>query len=84
MTQKQQKLTQTKFMTVLLEHFKWNKILFKIYEEDLEDDLEDGLEYLSGEGICILTKCKHIFHKRCVQAWLKSKNTCPFWRKVIN
>lgn len=31
-----------------------------------------------------ITKCKHVFHKKCIHAWLETGNdTCPLCRKVI-
>jgi len=26
-------------------------------------------------------KCKHIYHKKCIDKWIKHKNTCPICRK---
>lgn len=31
----------------------------------------------------IETKCKHIFHKCCLQKWLKNNNSCPCCRNII-
>ncbi len=27
--------------------------------------------------------CKHIFHKACVDEWLKEQTTCPICRKIV-
>ena len=29
------------------------------------------------------TKCKHIFHKKCLNNWIKENNTCPECRAKI-
>jgi hypothetical protein len=32
----------------------------------------------------IETDCKHIFHKTCLESWIKEgSNTCPFCRAVV-
>jgi len=28
--------------------------------------------------------CGHTFHKKCINKWLKTENTCPLCRKIIN
>lgn len=28
-------------------------------------------------------KCKHVFHKECIEKWLSTKSTCPICRKPI-
>lgn len=32
---------------------------------------------------CIITKCNHIYHKKCIDAWLDKNITCPMCRKNI-
>ena len=58
------------------------EIMYKIMNEAIEDDLEANLKRLKGEGICILSACKHIFHKKCIEGWFRENNSCPFCRKV--
>lgn len=33
---------------------------------------------------CIITKCNHIYHKKCIDVWLNKNNTCPICRQIIN
>lgn len=28
--------------------------------------------------------CQHIFHRPCIEPWLKKHNTCPICRKEVN
>lgn len=28
--------------------------------------------------------CKHSFHKECIDEWLKTKNTCPCCRHIVD
>ncbi|TNY23817.1 hypothetical protein DMC30DRAFT_346676, partial [Rhodotorula diobovata] len=37
---------------------------------DYEDDDE-----------CVLTRCTHLFHRECAEAWLTQKGTCPVCRR---
>nr|GEU31696.1 hypothetical protein [Tanacetum cinerariifolium] len=41
-------------------------------------------EFLGQQKIIQLTKCKHIFHNKCILAWLSKNNrTCPLCREVL-
>ena len=31
----------------------------------------------------IIPSCKHYFHKKCIDKWLKKKSTCPICRKEL-
>ncbi|XWS50225.1 hypothetical protein CRYUN_Cryun12cG0070200 [Craigia yunnanensis] len=37
-------------------------------------------EFVEGEGIQVLGKCKHGFHVKCIQQWLSSHSSCPTCR----
>ncbi len=37
-------------------------------------------EYKSGEYKRVLPQCGHVFHKKCIDKWLKQKSTCPHCR----
>ncbi|CAN6330185.1 unnamed protein product [Urochloa humidicola] len=34
-------------------------------------------EYEDGETCSFLPRCAHVFHKRCIAAWLLHHDTCP-------
>ena len=31
----------------------------------------------------MLPKCRHVFHSKCIDPWLKIKATCPYDRKPV-
>jgi len=35
------------------------------------------LEDFNAETMCHQLYCKHIFHEKCIQGWLKDFNNCP-------
>ena len=37
-------------------------------------------EYCTGEFKRILPECKHVFHKKCIDTWLKIHGNCPICR----
>ncbi|KAL6182740.1 hypothetical protein ACLB2K_044153 [Fragaria x ananassa] len=39
-------------------------------------------EFVDGEGIRVLERCKHGFHSHCIQAWLSSHSSCPTCRRT--
>lgn len=41
------------------------------------------LDINDGESIATLPKCSHLFHKDCIQQWLKDNRSCPACRQRI-
>ncbi|KAK1323238.1 RING-H2 finger protein ATL78 [Acorus calamus] len=40
-------------------------------------------EFVSGQRVKVLPKCKHGFHARCVDRWLGSHSSCPTCRHSL-
>ncbi|KAL4309976.1 hypothetical protein GQ457_01G035720 [Hibiscus cannabinus] len=40
-------------------------------------------EFLDGEKVRVLPKCKHGFHVRCIDKWLLSHSSCPNCRHSL-
>jgi len=38
-------------------------------------------KYIANQFKRVLPECKHTFHKRCIDKWLKQKGECPICRK---
>ena len=36
--------------------------------------------YIDNDKIRVLSKCKHIYHKICIDKWVQKNNTCPICR----
>lgn len=41
-------------------------------------------EFMEGEKIKVLPKCKHGFHSKCIDTWLLSHSTCPTCRQSLS
>ncbi|KAI3883355.1 hypothetical protein MKW92_039601 [Papaver armeniacum] len=41
-------------------------------------------EYEDEDLLRLLPKCRHIFHRECVDGWLDSHSTCPVCRSDLN
>ena len=55
----------------------------KVNEEDEVEDCPICLKEIdNGDDLVGLIPCKHIFHKACVEGWLREKGTCPMRCKV--
>lgn len=42
------------------------------------------MEEIKNESLCRMLSCFHIYHKECIDGWLKKQNTCPVCNKVFN
>ncbi|KAF8686893.1 hypothetical protein HU200_043400 [Digitaria exilis] len=40
-------------------------------------------EFADGEALRVLPRCAHAFHVACVDAWLRTRATCPSCRAAI-
>ena len=40
-------------------------------------------DYIIGQYKRILPSCNHVFHKKCVDKWLKTKSNCPICRNEL-
>lgn len=38
-------------------------------------------EFMEGEGIRVLGRCKHGFHAQCIEKWFSSHSSCPTCRR---
>lgn len=34
-------------------------------------------DFKLNENILVIKKCKHSFHKKCIQTWINEKEICP-------
>mmetsp|Transcript_5420 Transcript_5420/g.16166 ORF Transcript_5420/g.16166 Transcript_5420/m.16166 type:complete len:564 (+) Transcript_5420:193-1884(+) len=73
--------------------FKRYRRVMSTMNELFEDATEE--ELAAGDGICIICRdevrnsakklpCGHIFHKTCLQGWLKRQLNCPTCRAVVD
>ncbi|KAL6006668.1 hypothetical protein ACLOJK_032161 [Asimina triloba] len=37
-------------------------------------------EFVNGEGIRVLPRCRHGFHVKCIEGWLAARTSCPTCR----
>jgi len=72
----------------IFEDYKY-KIIKKPYlfvtRKNIEQNLIRTVKILKTKiGICIMSPCKHIFHRSCIAIWFESgKSSCPICRKKI-
>jgi len=77
--------SDTEINTLSKEELKILKERFEIKAVDLEDiklELHKIFENkdLEIKDSIITKKCKHCFHKKCIEQWFKNHNTCPLCR----
>ena len=68
-----------------------DKILCKSEKIKKDDILINNNEYCNicfenyniGQYKRVLPECKHCFHKKCVDKWLKTKSNCPICRNDL-
>lgn len=52
-----------------------------------EDQLESCsicyIDYISGDPVIVLPKCRHVFHDECASDWLKKSLLCPLCRENV-
>ncbi|XP_021758231.1 RING-H2 finger protein ATL73-like [Chenopodium quinoa] len=41
-------------------------------------------EFIQGENVKVLPKCKHGYHSKCIDTWLLSRSTCPTCRQSLS
>ncbi|KAM3188923.1 hypothetical protein ACQJBY_067710 [Aegilops geniculata] len=40
-------------------------------------------EFQQGQACSEVPACRHVFHRYCIDAWMKSKTTCPLCRRSV-
>ena len=69
-------------------HLKTKKHLKNVKFKEIEE-LEEYitcsicLEYIRDKRSCRETKCGHIYHRQCLNKWLRVGNTCPYCRAEL-
>ncbi|URD72141.1 Zinc finger, C3HC4 type (RING finger) [Musa troglodytarum] len=55
-----------------------------VSEPDMESCVICMDEFVSGEELWVLPRCKHLFHGVCIERWLLAPSmTCPVCRKHV-
>ena len=53
----------------------YKKSVYKVISLSLEE--ECSVCYEENNKECVVLRCKHIYHKDCIDKWLKEHTTCP-------
>lgn len=61
---------------IYYEYYLKNKNLKEKLIKDDNDICSICLEKLKNDK-CVILSCEHIYHKTCIQKWLKKNNSCP-------
>ena len=61
------------------DYYKKNKKLKQKLIKDDNDICSICLEKLK-DNKCVVLSCEHIYHKVCIQKWLKKNDSCPICR----
>ena len=67
----------------LKRRFKGKKNIVKI---EIEEELEDNTCIICFDDVSSEKRtltCNHSYHKKCINEWIKTKNSCPICRCVI-
>lgn len=59
----------------------YKKIKSKLFYK--QDECSLCLSVYNNNDIITHTGCQHIFHKKCLDKWLKYENTCPLCRNIL-
>ena len=51
--------------------------------KDFVEKYKDNTNWNKSNKPYMVTPCHHIFHSRCLEAWLEVKNECPYCRQKI-
>lgn len=41
------------------------------------------IDFAEGGTLCQLPRCKHVFHKQCIDTWLLTNTNCPLCRRSV-
>lgn len=52
-------------------------------EEGAEGGLAKGAEAMLARRAYMVTPCRHIFHSKCLEAWLRLRLQCPMCRELV-
>lgn len=53
---------------------------YDLMEGNIEDDCSICLSTMQENQLIRMRECLHVFHKECVDIWLRRKQTCPLCR----
>lgn len=58
---------------------------YKKYSENtfINDTCAICLEKFTNNDLISDIRCKHAFHKKCINTWIKEKNNCPLCKRDL-